>query len=254
LFGEAGCDRRHLSEQSVRGSTLTNVVCVLPGTSDKTIIVGANFDHSPAGDGGVIDNWSSVSLLPSLYQSIAFVPRLHTYVFIGFADQEKGAVGAQYYAQHLTKEQVGSTSAMVDMEMLGLGPAEIWASHSDDHLIGQLLYVAHLLDSSIVGTNLDQFTHSDSEGFAKRKIPRITIHTLTQEVWDAHIIHTPKDNLSVIQPEEYYQTYSLIAAYLAFLDLSEPIPPVKWVTQPADTGKDDPYTDPPVYPPRRYPR
>ena len=69
MFAEAGCDDRHLSEQPVKGSKLPNVICVLPGSSDKFIIVGAHFDHVSVGD-GVVDNWSGASLLPSLYEAV----------------------------------------------------------------------------------------------------------------------------------------------------------------------------------------
>jgi hypothetical protein len=48
MFAEAGCDDRHLSEQPVKGSKLPNVICNLPGSSGKIIIVGAHFDHVPA--------------------------------------------------------------------------------------------------------------------------------------------------------------------------------------------------------------
>ncbi|HXM61173.1 MAG TPA: hypothetical protein VN950_09975 [Terriglobales bacterium] len=34
-FAEAGCDYQHLSEEAVKESKLPNVVCILPGTSDK---------------------------------------------------------------------------------------------------------------------------------------------------------------------------------------------------------------------------
>src|SRR2546423_550154 len=57
MFAEAGCDNRHLSEQPVKGSKQPNVICLLPGSSDKVIIVGAHFDRVPKGD-GVVDNWS----------------------------------------------------------------------------------------------------------------------------------------------------------------------------------------------------
>lgn len=250
MFAEAGCDREHLSEQSVQGSSLPNVVCVLPGSTEKTIIVSAHFDHSPAGDGGVVDDWSGASLLPSLYQSVAFVPRSHTYVFVGFTDEERGAIGAQYYAQHLTKEQVAATEAMISMDLLGLGPVQIWAMRSDDHLIGELLYVAHILDFPVTGTNLDDSLNTATEGFAKRKIPRISIHTLTQETFDARIIHTPKDNLAAIQLDSYYDTYALLAAYVSFLDLDATVPPLKQLPPPA--GPNDNYpANPPVFPPRR---
>ena len=68
MFAEAGCDEQHLSEQPVKGSKQPNVICLLPGTSDKVIIVGAHFDYVSAGN-GVVDNWSGASLLPSLYRS-----------------------------------------------------------------------------------------------------------------------------------------------------------------------------------------
>ncbi len=65
MFADVGCDDQHLSEQSVKGSKLPNIVCLLPGTSDKVILVGAHYDHVSEGD-GVVDNWSGASLLPSL--------------------------------------------------------------------------------------------------------------------------------------------------------------------------------------------
>ena len=69
LFTEAGCDTGHLTEQSVEGSKLPNVICTLPGDTDKGIIVGAHYDHVREGDGGV-DNWSGALHLPSFYQSV----------------------------------------------------------------------------------------------------------------------------------------------------------------------------------------
>jgi hypothetical protein len=45
MFAEAGCDDRHVSAQAVKGSRLPNVICLLPGSSDKVIIGGAHFDR-----------------------------------------------------------------------------------------------------------------------------------------------------------------------------------------------------------------
>ncbi len=59
------------------------MICVLPGNSEKVIIVGAHFDHVSDGS-GVVDNWSGASLLPSLYQALKDHPRKHTFIFIGF--------------------------------------------------------------------------------------------------------------------------------------------------------------------------
>jgi hypothetical protein len=107
---------------------------------------------------------------------------------------------------------------MVNMDTLGLGPAEVWASHSDKRLIGAIVYLAMQLNSSIAFMNVERVGSSDGEQFAERKIPRITIHSLTQETWSARILHTSKDKISAIRPDDYYQTYRLLAAYVAFLD------------------------------------
>jgi Zn-dependent M28 family amino/carboxypeptidase len=217
MFTEAGCEGQHISEQPVKGSKLPNVICLLPGSSDKAIIVGAHFDRVSAGD-GVVDNWSGASLLPSLYEAVKIEPRKHTYIFIGFTDEEKGLVGSRFYVQQMTKEQVAATDAMVNMDTLGLAPSEVWATHSDKRLIGALASIAKQLNVPITGVNVDQIGSSDAESFAERKIPRITVHSLTQETWNAAILHTSKDKLSAIRLDDYYQTYRLLAAYIAYLD------------------------------------
>src|SRR5512133_1184090 len=141
LFRQAGCDGTNLSESPVKGSKLANVVCVLPGSGPDTIVVGAHYDHIDAGH-GVVDNWSGASLLPSLYESIKSHPRQHTFIFIGFCDEEKGEIGSRFYARRLTTEQVASTDAMVNMDTLGLAPTEVWASQADPALYGILARVA----------------------------------------------------------------------------------------------------------------
>jgi len=51
----------------------------------------------------------------------------------------------------------------------------------------------------VTGVNVEQVGSTDSEQFAARKIPSITIHSLTQETWNARILHTSKDRLSAIK-------------------------------------------------------
>ena len=217
LFNESGCDNQHLSEQIVKGSKLPNVMCTLPGTSDNVIIIGAHFDHVSYGD-GVVDNWSGASLLPSLYEAMKSNPRKHTYIFIGFTDEEKGEVGSRFYVRQMTNAQVAAIDAMVNMDSLGLAPAEIWTSHSDKLLVSALAAVAAQLKIPITGVNVEQVGSSDAEQFAQRKIPRITIHSLTQEAWNARILHTSKDRISQIKLGDYYQTYHLLSAYISYLD------------------------------------
>jgi hypothetical protein len=85
-----------------------------------------------------------------------------------------------------------------------------------------LSYIAKQLNVALTGVNVEQVGSTDSEQFASRKIPSITIHSLTQRTWDAHILHTSKDKLSAVHLDDDYQTYGLVAAYLAFLDKLPP--------------------------------
>jgi Peptidase family M28 len=218
MFGEAGCDDQHLSEQPARGSKVPNVICSLPGTSDKVIVIGAHFDRVPEGD-GVVDNWSGASLLPSLYEALKGEARTHTYLFIGFTDEERGLVGSRDYVKQMSRSEVTATEAMINLETLGLGTTQVWLSHSDKRLANMLLYTANQLHLPVAGVNLERIgASSDSEEFAKRKIPRITIHSFTQEAFASRIIHSPKDKLSPMHLDDYYQTYRLVAAYAAGLD------------------------------------
>ena len=217
LLAGAGCDDQHLSEQPVKGSKLPNVLCILPGSSQKLIIVGAHFDRVSQGD-GVVDNWSGASLLPSLFEALKTEPRQHTYIFIGFTDEERGEVGSHFYVHQMSTEQVAATEAMVNMDTLGLASTEVWASHSDPRLFGALLYIAQKLNLPVHAVDVEQVGSTDAEQFAALRIPRITIHSLTQRAWNDRILHTSKDKISAIRLDDYYQTYCLLAAYLAFLD------------------------------------
>ena len=216
LFGEAGCQGDLLAEQKVKGSRFPNVICTLPGTSDSHIIVGAHFDTLPRSH-GAIDNWSGSAPLPSLFQSLKQSPRKHTFVFIGFTDEEKGLKGSAYYAKQLTADEKAKTRAMVNLECLGLSPTKVWVSRSDPKLVQALDDVARAMKVPIAGVNAEKIGSSDFASFAKHEIPTITIHSLTQEALP--ILHTPSDTKEKIQFDHYYETYRLISAYLAFLDL-----------------------------------
>jgi len=216
MFGDAGCGE-HLTEQRVRFSSAPNVICVLPGTSDRFIIVGAHFDRVPE-SAGVADNWSGASLLPSFYESLNNEPRQHTYIFIGFTDEEKGLVGSRFYARKMTPEQATATDAMINLDTLGLAPTGVWTNRSDKRLTQALNGVATYLKVPLNGVSFERVGSSDSESFKSRRIPRITIHSLTQKIEDQGILHSKKDKLSAMNLDDYYDTYHLVAVYLGFLD------------------------------------
>ncbi|MDP9262893.1 MAG: M28 family metallopeptidase [Acidobacteriota bacterium] len=215
LFEAAGCKGEALSEVEVEGSALPNVICKLPGESNSVIIVGAHYDKVTAGQ-GVVDNWSGAALLASLFESLKDEPRRHTFLFIGFTDEEKGLVGSAQFLEQTTAEQRSRIRAMVNLDSLGLSPTKVWLSHADKGLAAGLNNVAASMKLPLAGVNVEQVASADSESFAKRRIPSLTIHSVTQETYP--ILHSSQDTLAAIHMDDYYDTYRLAAAYLSYLD------------------------------------
>ncbi len=215
LFEGAGCQGERLTEQHLTGKTPPNVICTSPGATPSVILVAGHFDHVPRSY-GVIDNWSGASLLPSLYQSLADRPRKHTFVFVGFTEEEKGLVGSVFYVKHLSAEETARIRAMVNLDSLALGPTKVWASRADHKLMRDLAAVAQSLRLPLQGMNVDRVGTDDTIPFAAKNVPVISIHSLNQETW--RILHTPGDSMASVKLPDYYQSYRLVAAYLAYLD------------------------------------
>jgi Iap family predicted aminopeptidase len=215
LFEKAGCPADGLSEQPVKHSKNPNLICTLPEPDASTIVVGAHFDRVAAGQ-GVVDNWSGASLLPSLLQALLLNKRRHTFVFVGFTDEEEGLVGSAFYVKQLSNDQKQSIHAMVNMDTLGLGSTLIWASKGDPQLARLLLTLAGSMHFPAAVMNVDRVGSADSESFRQAGIPSLTIHSVTRDTWN--ILHSSRDKIEQIHMDEYYQTYTLIVAYLAYLD------------------------------------
>jgi hypothetical protein len=222
FFVESGCKQVNLTEQLVKNKLPPNLICILPGKTDRVILVGAHTDHADIGD-GVVDNWSGASLLPSLFYSLSGEPRQHTFIFVGFTGEEKGMLGSEFYSAKLTKEQRLKIDAMVNFDTLGLGPTKVWATRADKTLLDALARIANSMKLPIAAVNVEKVGTTDSESFARFKIPRITIHSVTQETWT--FLHSKKDAMTAIHMDDYYASYRLLAGYLAFLDSSLGPPP-----------------------------
>lgn len=143
-------------------------------------------------------------------------PRQHTFIFVAFTGEEKGELGSQTYVRRMSKDEVARTAAMVNMDTLGLGPTEMWLSHADAYLAAALRAVAKSLSLPLGVVNVDKVGSSDSEEFARRKIPRITIHSVTQQTWP--ILHSSQDNMKAVHLDDFYDSYRLIEGYLVYLD------------------------------------
>ena len=168
MFEEAGCTGDNLTEQRVKHAQAPNVICTLPGNTGSQIIVGAHFDFVDRGK-GVVDNWSGCSLLPSLFQSLKETPRRHTFIFIGFTNEEEGLVGSSFYVHQLSKEARANIAAMVNLDSLGLSPTKM--DLAGKKLAQALLTVAHRSKLPLSMMNVRNLGRSDSDSFQDRQNP-----------------------------------------------------------------------------------
>jgi aminopeptidase-like protein len=215
MFEEVGCKSDQLQEEIVRRKDPPNITCTLPGTTNSLIIVGAHFDHVAVGTGAV-DDWSGASLLPSLYQALKKTPRRHTFMFVGFTDEEEGLAGSNFFVQHLPKDQLSAIKAVVNLECLGLGPTEVWASYANKGLLGALINVTQAMHAALKGMDVQAVGDDDTHAFRDQKLPVITIHSVTPETWP--LLHSAKDNLGAIHLDDLYESYRVVSGYLAYID------------------------------------
>lgn len=211
LFAAAGCSGNSLTEQKIEGTETPNIICRLGAGEGDTVIVGAHYDHASSIQRPQ-DNWSGASLLPALYQSLRHKKRNHSFVFVAFADHDNSPAGAEFFARHLSRSALDHSEAMVNIDALGLSPTKVWAAHSDKDLVQALIVMVYALKLPASQIDIAAAGNTDSDPFAARHIPQITIHSLTQQ--NVSGMNTQ------FRPNNYYDTYRLLCGYLAYLDQS----------------------------------
>ncbi|MCS7316124.1 MAG: M28 family peptidase, partial [Bryobacteraceae bacterium] len=213
-----------LREQPVKGSKAPNIICTRPGQSENVILVGARLDWWGRAGQGMVDNWTGAVLLPTLYQSLPDAATRHTFVFVGFSDQESSAAGSRHYVRALTREERQRIRAMIQLTSLGTAPARVWMKQSDTRLINDLARVAAAMKIPVTGVNIDEeIPRDDAAPFREARIPTLSMYSLTAETFP--LLGTPRDTVDAVRAEDYYDTYRLLAAYLMLLDATLATPP-----------------------------
>jgi len=216
LFETAGCGGQ-IADQPVKHAKTPNVICSFVGSSDSEIVVGAHYDFVDIGS-GVIDNWSGASMLPSLFEGLKTQPRKHTFVFIAFTNEEEGLVGSAFYLRHLPRSEIKKIAAMVNLDSLGAGPTKFEKDRGDKRLAKALVDVATSFKLPLSIVDVHRVGRSDSDSFQDSGVPTINLHSLTQQTYP--LLHSRRDQIGAVQHDDYYDSYRLIQAYLAYLDES----------------------------------
>ena len=216
LFEEAGCTGAMLADQAVEGARQPNVICTMSGGSGGTIVVGAHIDFVEDGR-GMVENWTGASLLPSLFEALKQAPRKHKFVFVGFSDREKGRRGSIFFVKNLGAEKA-EVKAMIDVEGLGVGQTKVQMEGGDKGLSQKMASIAKSLGIPVAGADSSMVKDSDGKTFTGAKIPVLSVHSLAGNA--VRIPGTRNDNSTAVLPKDYYESYRLISAFLAYLDES----------------------------------
>lgn len=219
LYEQAGAGPQSIALQAVPivgdpGPVLHNVIVTKPGQTDAVIVVGGHLDKVPPGD-GVIDDWSGACLATNLYQALRPLPTRHTFVFIGFAHEERGLLGSRAYVASLSPEARAKITAMVNLECLGVDGPFLWTNGSTVWLEVLAHRVAEadglpLRDHALEGVV------ADSIPFKQAGIPTITFDGLPAARFG--LIHSEHDTYANIRPACYVHAYRVVAAFLLALD------------------------------------
>ena len=210
----------HAEVQFVDGDstiTGTNVIGYIDNKAEKTVIIGAHYDHLGMGgegslyaDGeaihnGADDNASGVAVLLQLAAKLKDTITKHNYLIMAFSGEEMGLLGSNYFSKNPTID-LSKANYMLNMDMVGrmredktlsisgTGTAPIWGQVLNSNNPGFKL----VLSESGVGP-------SDHTSFYLQDIP--VLHFFTGQHED---YHKPSDDFDKLN----YEGMEMISDYI----------------------------------------
>ena len=208
------------NEDSPQG---TNVIGYRDNGANKTVVIGAHFDHLGWGGEGSLyrdsipqihngadDNASGVALLLYLADRLNDeVAPQSNYLFIGFSGEEKGLLGSNYFVKNPTID-LAKVNLMINMDMVGrLNEENTLAVHGvgTSPKFKQLLFA-----NNNFGLNIAEHESgvgpSDHTSFYLMDLP--VLHFFTGQHED---YHKPSDDADKIN----YQGLETIGQYISTL-------------------------------------
>lgn len=197
--------------------TGTNIIGYVDNKADKTVIIGAHYDHLGMGGEGSLyaegeaihngadDNASGVGIMLQLAERLKDSLANSNYVFIGFSGEEMGLLGSNYFCKNPTIN-LEQANYMINMDMVGrlredktlsitgTGTAPIWNQVLNSTNTGFKL----VLGESGIGP-------SDHTSFYLQDIPALHFFTGQHEDY-----HKPSDDSDKLN----YEGMEMIANYI----------------------------------------
>ena len=109
-----------------------NVILTIPGQSEEIIVVGAHYDtwHDPQLPNlpGASDNASGTALLLESAQRMLDMDNYYTIMYVFFGAEEIGIIGAYYFVDNLTQQQLDNIVLMINADVILEGPYLIYGA------------------------------------------------------------------------------------------------------------------------------
>ncbi len=205
--------------------TGTNVIGYIDNQAEKTVIIGAHYDHLGMGGEGSLyaegeaihngadDNASGVGVMLKLAEKLKDTLTGSNYLFMAFSGEEMGLLGSNYFCKNPTID-LKAANYMINMDMVGrlredktlsisgTGTAPVWPqvlnANNDDFKL--------VLSESGMGP-------SDHTSFYLQDIP--VLHFFTGQHED---YHKPTDDFEKLNYEGMQQIKEYILAVIGELD------------------------------------
>jgi len=178
-------------DASLDQRTAANVVATKPG-GPQTVVIGGHFDSVAAGP-GANDNGSGTAVMLELARVLASRPSPFTIKFVAFDAEEIGLLGSAHLVGQLSEDEVRTTRAMINLDMVGVGD-EVRLGGSDEvvslafPIAAQLGEPARALGGGLNGA-------SDHASFMRAGIASLFVYRAEDPNY-----HGPNDRAEFVDP------------------------------------------------------
>ncbi len=214
LFEKLGAKKEDISIEKFNKGEISNLVVRIKGKTDDTIIIGAHYDKTKEGC-GAIDNWTGITIIAHLYQSMTQLKPEKTYLFVAFDGEEKGLLGSDAMARAIPKEKRQQYCSMINFDSFGFALPQIMENTSTSKLAATAKKIAKSMDFSLAEASILN-ADADSSSFERRDIPSITFHGLDNN-WQKYL-HSDNDKIGKINFTSVYYGYRFGLVFITKLD------------------------------------
>ncbi|WP_165219997.1 M20/M25/M40 family metallo-hydrolase [Aquisphaera insulae] len=183
-----------------------NVIGYFPGSDPEKkkeiVVFSAHYDHVGVNDKGEIfngsdDNASGTSTLLEIAEAFGQAPRAaRSVAFLWVSGEEKGLLGSQWFAGHMTLPEGYKVVADINLDMVSRNdPHKIGVTPSPDHdeynaLVPAAVRSCKAEDLEVVYDSDEYFHRTDSASFAHKGVPVIFFFAGIHEDY-----HRPTDDV-----------------------------------------------------------